>query len=50
MIDEFARQAFGTRAARSFTNDATIAVLEDVIAETGRWPVNIRMDNGTELS
>jgi putative transposase len=50
VIDEFTREAFATRAARSFTADATIAVLEEVIATTGRWPANIRMDNGTELT
>lgn len=50
IVDEFTREAFATRAARSFTADATIAVLEDVIAATGRWPANIRMDNGTELT
>jgi len=50
VIDEFTREAFATRAARSFTADATVAVLEEVIAETGRWPANIRMDNGTELT
>lgn len=48
IVDEFTREAFATRAARSFTADATVAVLEEVIAETGRWPANIRMDNGTE--
>ena len=42
--------ARATRAARSFTADATVAVLESVSAETGRWPANIRMDNGTELT
>jgi putative transposase len=50
IVDEFTREAFATRAARSFTADATIAVLEEVIAGTGRWPANIRMDNGTELT
>jgi putative transposase len=50
IVDEFTREAFATRAARSFTADATVAVLEEVIAETGRWPANIRMDNGTELT
>ena len=44
------REAFATKAARSFTADATVAVLESVIAETGRRPANIRMDNGTELT
>ena len=50
IVDEFTREAFATRAARSFTADATVAVLEEVIADTGRWPANIRMDNGTELT
>jgi putative transposase len=50
VIDEFTREAFATRAARSFTADATVAVLESVIAKTGRWPAHIRMDNGTELT
>lgn len=48
IVDEFTREALVTRAARSFTADATIAVLEEVIAATGRWPGNIRMDNGTD--
>lgn len=50
IVDEFTREAFATRVARSFTADATVEVLEEVIAETGRWPANIRMDNGTELT
>ena len=50
VVDEFTREAFATWAARSFTADATVAVLEAVIAESGRWPANIRMDNGTELT
>lgn len=50
VVDEFSREAFATQAARSFTADDTVAVLEAVIAATGRWPANIRMDNGTELT
>lgn len=50
IVDEFTREAFATRAARSFTSQDTVALLEDVIAATGRWPANIRMDNGTELT
>jgi len=50
VVDEFTREAFLTWAARSFTADATVAALEEVIAESGRWPANIRMDNGTELT
>jgi putative transposase len=50
VVDEFTREALATRAARSFTADDTVAVLEKVIATTRRWPTNIRMDNGTELT
>lgn len=50
VVEEFTREAFATKAARSFTADDTIAVLEAVITETGRWPAHIRMDNGTELT
>lgn len=50
VVDEFTREAFATSVRRSFTADETIAVLEQVIAQTGRWPANIRMDNGTELT
>ncbi len=45
-----APEAVRTRGLNTTTADATIAVLEDVIAETGRWPANIRMDNGPELT
>ena len=43
--DEYTREALATRAARSFTVDATIAILEEIIATTGHWPGNIRMEN-----
>jgi len=50
IIDEYTREALATTPARSFTADATIAVLDQVIAGTGRRPTHIRMDNGPELT
>lgn len=50
VIDEFTCEALAVKAARSLTSEATIAVLEEVIAVTGRSPVSMRMDNGTELT
>ena len=50
VVDEHTREALATTCRRSFTADDTVAELERVIAETGRWPTNIRMDNGTELT
>src|SRR5258705_755297 len=50
MIEESSRQAVATRAARSFTADATIAVLDELITTLGRRPQHIRMDNGPEMS
>jgi putative transposase len=50
VVDEYTRQALATRAGRSFTSDATIAVLDDLITGLGRRPEHIRMDNGPELT
>jgi putative transposase len=50
VVDEFTREALATAAARSFTADDTTILLDKVIAETGRRPVNLRMDNGPELT
>ncbi|MPZ26781.1 MAG: DDE-type integrase/transposase/recombinase [Micromonosporaceae bacterium] len=50
IIDEFTRVALATRAARSFTADATIAVLDQLVTDLGRRPEHIRMDNGPELT
>jgi len=50
VVDEFTREALATAAARSFTADDTTILLEKVIAETGRRPVHLRMDNGPELT
>ncbi len=50
VVDEFTREALATSAARSFTADDTTVLLDKVIAETGRQPANLRMDNGPELT
>jgi putative transposase len=50
IIDEFTREALTTRAARSFTADATVAVLDGLVTTLARRPQHIRMDNGPELT
>ena len=50
IVDEFTREALATAAARSFTADDTTILLDKVIAETGRRPAHLRMDNGPELT
>lgn len=50
VVDEFTREALATAAARSFTADDTTILLDKLIDETGRWPANLRMDNGPELT
>ena len=50
IVDEFTREALATSAARSFTADDTTILLDKVIADTGRHPEHLRMDNGPELT
>jgi putative transposase len=50
IIDEYTREALATRPARSFTADATVAVLDSLVTTLGRRPQHIRMDNGPELT
>lgn len=50
LVDEFTREALATTAARSFTADDTTILLDKVLAETGRHPAHLRMDNGPELT
>jgi len=50
VIDEFTREALAVRAARSWSADATVAVLEELISMPGRRPEYVRMDNGPELT
>jgi len=50
IIDEFTREALATTPARSFTADATVDVLDQLVTGLGRRPEHIRMDNGPELT
>ena len=50
VIDEFTREALATEAARSFTADATVAVLDRLVHDLDRRPQHVRMDNGPELT
>jgi putative transposase len=50
IIDEYTREALATQAARSFTADATVAVLDRLVTTLGRRPQHVRMDNGPELT
>jgi putative transposase len=50
VVDEFTREALATTAARLFTADDTTILLDKIVAETGRRPANLRMDNGPELT
>jgi transposase InsO family protein len=50
IIDEYTREALATEAARSFTADATVAVLDRLVRDLGRRPVHVRIDNGPELT
>ena len=50
VIDEFTCEALATRGARSFTADATVNLLDEIVSSTGRRPANVRMDNGPEFT
>jgi putative transposase len=50
VIDEFTREALASKAFRSCTADQLIDVLDEIITTTGRKPMHIRMDNGTEMT
>ena len=50
ITDEFTREALAIRVERSITADHTVAVLEEIVARTGRSPAFVRMDNGPELT
>src|ERR1035441_6735762 len=49
VVDEFTREALAMLVERSIDADATVAVLERLVAERG-GPGLLRMDNGTELT
>ncbi len=50
VIDEYTRTALAVIARRSFTAVDVVAVLEDIIAETGMVPTYVRSDNGPEFT
>ncbi len=50
VTDEFTREALAIRVERSITADDTVAVLEEIVARTGRSPAFVRMDNGPEMT
>ncbi|WP_156808958.1 IS3 family transposase [Arthrobacter sp. TB 23] len=50
VIDEYTRTALAIIPRRSFTATDVVAVLEDIIAETGVVPTHVRSDNGPEFT
>jgi putative transposase len=50
IVDEFTREALAMHVARSIDADATVTVLERLVAERGTAPEQLRCDNGTELT
>jgi transposase InsO family protein len=49
-LDEYTRTALAVIPRRSFKASDVVAVLEDIIAETGTAPAYIRCDNGPEFT
>lgn len=50
VIDEYTRTALAIIPRRSFTAVDVVAVLENIIAETGVLPTYVRSDNGPEFT
>ncbi len=50
IVDEFTREALATVVDTSIDADATVAVLDRIVAARGTHPVFIRCDNGPELT
>ncbi|MBG6226803.1 transposase InsO family protein [Arthrobacter sp. CAN_A2] len=50
VIDEYTRTALAVIPRRSFTATDVVAVLENIIAETGVVPTYVRSDNGPEFT
>ncbi len=50
VVDEFTREALAITCARRIDADATVAVLDRLIAERKTAPGHIRCDNGPELT
>jgi transposase InsO family protein len=50
VVDEFTREALAIECARRIDSDATVAVLDGLVAQRGAAPEHIRCDNGPELT
>jgi putative transposase len=50
VVDEFTREALAIECRRRIDADATVAVLESLVAVRGTAPGHIRCDNGPELT
>jgi len=50
VVDEHTREALAVRCERRIDSDATVAVLERLVAARGGAPEHIRCDNGPELT
>lgn len=50
VIDEYTRTALTVIPRRSFTASDVVAVLENIIAETGTAPAYVWCDNGPEFT
>ena len=50
VVDEFTREALAIRCQRRIDADATVAVLDRLVAARGRLPEYVRCDNGPELT
>jgi putative transposase len=50
VVDEFTREALAIECRRRLDADATVAVLDRIVAERGQAPLFIRCDNGPELT
>lgn len=50
VVDEYTREALAIECERRIDADATVGVLERLVAARGRAPERIRCDNGPELT
>lgn len=50
VVDEHTREALAVRVERRIDADRTVSVLDRIVAERGRFPELVRMDNGPELT
>lgn len=50
VVDEFTREALAIECRRGIDADATVAVLDRLIAQRGTAPGHIRCDNGPEMT